>query len=90
VEDLSTLASELNGLTTEGRKRPGPLCQVGRCLEVLNDADRAALQAILDDASVPSHRISSVLVRNGHSVGLHAVIRHRRGYEGGGCACSIR
>jgi hypothetical protein len=77
---MSTLADDIHAELTDYRK--GPRCSLGALLEDLPDTDRAALQAALDDRTIPTSIILRAIQRN-HNVAKASVGNHRKGV----CQC---
>ena len=68
-------------------RRQGLPCSVGTLLSALPDAERAALQAMLDNAGLfPASRLWVELDEEGLTVGKQTINRHRRGE----CRCESR
>ena len=61
----------------------GPRCTVGAILDKLDDDDRAALTAALDDDEVQGSGLARLLSSRGHKVNGNTIQRHRRG----DCSC---
>lgn len=72
----------------EGRLRPGVKCVVGQLLTNLDDKDRGALVAVLDENQVSAASISRLLKKNGHNIAQHSISNHRRRFAGSGCRCA--
>lgn len=69
---------------TPPRSRAGGKCVTGRLLDVLDDAERAALLTILADPRWDHAQIARMLAREGHGhVHQWSIGRHRRH----GCLC---
>jgi hypothetical protein len=73
----------------EGRLRPGVKCVVGQLLTNLDDKDRGALVAVLDESQVSAASLSRLLHNNGHSISHHSISNHRRRALGTGCRCEL-
>lgn len=72
------LANPPAGATT------GLPCSIGALLDRLEDAERAALQTMLDDRSWSQTMIWETLKSEGYTVGRQSVNRHR----GNKCRCT--
>lgn len=77
LEDLSNKIRE---------QRTQRLCALGNFALTLDDADRARLQAVLDDPEITASEIASAL-REHAVIGADGVRRHRRRHLGTGCTC---
>lgn len=73
-----------DAIAAAGSKGHGPRCSVTGLLEKLPKADRAELLAILADAATQTSAIHRGLTSLGHTIGLSALQRHRRGE----CGCA--
>jgi|GraSoiStandDraft_51_1057287.scaffolds.fasta_scaffold287625_2 hypothetical protein len=63
------------------------LCAVGELMTKLEEKDRAALDAILENSSVRATELRTVLLGRGHNVPAESLRRHRRRRDGAGCSC---
>lgn len=86
-QDVGGLATELEALAQEPRRRTGPECGVGAFLGALDAADAAALQAVLSNGRVSAKAIADTISRHGEAVSSFTVSRHRRRGESNGCRC---
>ena len=71
-----SLAASLEAEKVAGK--PGPICQVCRLLDKLDDADAAALRTALADAAFNHEAISRALTAEGHDIQGQTVARHRK------------
>lgn len=69
---------------TPTRKLPGNPCSIAALLDSLDDTERAALQAMLDDRRWTSIAIYRSILDEGHDVARQTVNRHRAGL----CRCA--
>jgi hypothetical protein len=67
--------------------RPGVKCVVGQLLDKLDDEDRNALVAVLDENQVTAASLSRLLDKNGHKISHSSISNHRRRLVGSGCRC---
>lgn len=68
-------------------RRPVRLCAVGELEDTLDATDRAALDAVLTNASIRATEIKAVLATRGVVIPAESIRRHRRRAEGNGCGC---
>jgi hypothetical protein len=71
----------------EGRLHSGNKCVVGQLLKKLDDKDRVALVAVLDENQVSAASLSRLLDKNGHKISHSSISNHRRRLLGSGCRC---
>jgi hypothetical protein len=60
-------------------RRKGPQCSMCALLERLEPADKAAVEADMDNPLVQNTMIRRALVASGHPIGQHVLDRHVRG-----------
>lgn len=74
-ESRSSLLDEILELQEAGRATG---CTIKTIFESMEDSDRTALIAALENPSVTGSAIAAVLKRRGHPISSHTVQRHRR------------
>ena len=90
VEDEPNLIADLTALETAPPLIRGPKCSVRQLLDRLPENDRDALERVLDDERISAAAIARILQSHGNHIGHNSIVRHRRGYKDGGCACELR
>lgn len=79
-ESRSSLMDEILEVQEAGRATG---CTMRGVLEAMEDTDRLALEAALENQAVMGSAIAAVLKRRGFTMSSHTVNRHRRG----ACSC---
>jgi len=78
--------AELNDLHV-AKSIARPLCSMNTILGSLNDDEREALQAALDNPLIRHTDLATVLTNKGFKVSAVTVSRHRNRGESNGCRC---
>lgn len=90
VEDTGNLSDDLVALENAPQQMRGPKCGVGQILDRIPDDERATLNRVIGDDRISAAAIARILQAHGHKIGHNSIVRHRRGYMQGGCACELR
>lgn len=90
VEDTANLCDDLVSLEAAPQLVRGPRCGVRQILDRLPDTERETLERVIGDDRISAAAIARTLQSHGHQIGHNSIVRHRRGYGQGGCACELR
>jgi len=65
----------------------GSTCSVAILLAAIDETERDEIAQVLDDPAWKSTAITRALNKRGHEIKPDPISRHRRRFDGTGCAC---
>lgn len=84
---MGKLAKDLLSAQSLNTTRVHNLCGVGKFVSTLDDDDRKAFKAAMDNPDIQVIAIARTLENNGITLGYDLIARHRRRAIGSGCRC---
>jgi hypothetical protein len=68
-----------DALEEERKTHKGPRCSLCALIPTLDPNDARVLEEYLGNPVIQGTQIARALTREGHEIGAHVVVRHRRG-----------